>query len=209
MTFEDPNHLLPSVSLIASTISQNQADPGNLNTAGDGGNLLLAGSTAGAVTVTGTIIDEGLGVAGDQNCSVAAGVIDSTGGSVEGGAIGPFPSGPTNQCELDQANDHHADPLLGPLQDNGGPTFTHALPAGSPALDLYSAGCPATDQIGTTRPQGTACDSGAFELLQAAGGQTPVQPAETGQRAAALKKCKKKPKKKRKKCRKRARLLPV
>jgi hypothetical protein len=27
------------------------------------------------------------------------------------------------------------DPLLGPLQDNGGPAFTHALLAGSPAID--------------------------------------------------------------------------
>ena len=32
----------------------------------------------------------------------------------------------------DQIN---TDPLLGPLQDNGGPTFTHALLPGSPAID--------------------------------------------------------------------------
>jgi hypothetical protein len=29
-----------------------------------------------------------------------------------------------------------SDPLLGPLQDNGGPTLTHALSPGSPAIDV-------------------------------------------------------------------------
>lgn len=54
------------------------------------------------------------------------------------------------------------DPLLA---SNGGPTQTHALIAGSPAMDaVTAAGCPATDQRGIGRPQGTACDIGAFEL---------------------------------------------
>ena len=53
------------------------------------------------------------------------------------------------------------------LQDNGGPTKTLALRAGSPALDKVppgGAGCTATDQRGIARPQGPACDIGAFEL---------------------------------------------
>lgn len=59
------------------------------------------------------------------------------------------------------------DPKLAPLADNGGPTKTMAIAAGSPALDGGKAGaCPATDQRGTTRPQGAACDIGAFELVQ-------------------------------------------
>ena len=38
---------------------------------------------------------------------------------------------------------------LGPLQDNGGPTFTHALLCGSPALDAGdNTDAPATDQRG-------------------------------------------------------------
>ncbi len=58
-----------------------------------------------------------------------------------------------------------ADALIGPLADNGGPTLTHALLAGSPAVDAApAAACPATDQRGVTRPQGAACDAGAFEL---------------------------------------------
>jgi hypothetical protein len=54
--------------------------------------------------------------------------------------------------------------LIGPLADNGGPTFTHALSPGSPAIDAANdALCPATDQRGTNRPQGTHCDIGAYE----------------------------------------------
>ena len=53
------------------------------------------------------------------------------------------------------------------LQDNGGPILTHALVAGSPAIDASpaDADCPATDQRGVTRPQGAACDIGAFEFV--------------------------------------------
>ena len=54
--------------------------------------------------------------------------------------------------------------LLGPLADNGGPTPTHALLDGSPAIDAADGGlCPSTDQRGVARPQGPACDVGAFE----------------------------------------------
>ena len=64
------------------------------------------------------------------------------------------------------------DPKLGPLQDNGGPTFTMALLTGSPALDAGSdsvLGTPlflTTDQRGTGFPRkaGSHVDIGAFEL---------------------------------------------
>lgn len=61
----------------------------------------------------------------------------------------------------------NGNPELGPLQDNGGPTLTMALGPGSAALDQVPAtgsACPATDQRGASRPQGSACDIGAFEL---------------------------------------------
>ncbi len=59
----------------------------------------------------------------------------------------------------------NADPLLGLLANNGGPTETHALLPGSAAVDnAVDANCPATDQRGVARPQGAACDIGAFEL---------------------------------------------
>ena len=55
-------------------------------------------------------------------------------------------------------------PQLGPLANNGGDTQTHALLAGSPAINSgNSANCPATDQRGVTRPQGSACDIGPYE----------------------------------------------
>jgi hypothetical protein len=61
-----------------------------------------------------------------------------------------------------------ADPLLGPLLPNGGPTQTMALSAGSPAIDQVPPGataCPGTDQRGVGRPQGPACDIGAYERV--------------------------------------------
>jgi predicted outer membrane repeat protein len=56
-----------------------------------------------------------------------------------------------------------ADPLLGPLQDNGGPTETQALGGGSPALAVVvaSAACKLPDQRGV--PRTVPCDLGAFE----------------------------------------------
>lgn len=53
-----------------------------------------------------------------------------------------------------------ADPLLGPLQDNGGPTHTMALLVGSPAIGAGADG-PATDQRGVDRVGG--CDIGAYQ----------------------------------------------
>ncbi len=56
-----------------------------------------------------------------------------------------------------------------PLDDNGGPTETHALTVGSPALDAatdctnIASSAVGFDQRGVTRPQGAQCDAGAFE----------------------------------------------
>ncbi|HUF38549.1 MAG TPA: choice-of-anchor Q domain-containing protein [Anaerolineales bacterium] len=95
------------------------------------------------------------------NCDSAAGVdYVSNGHNLEDG----------DSCNLNQPTDLvNTDPLLGPLQDNGGPTWTHALLAGSPAVDAADdAVCSAppvggTDQRGVARPSGPACDIGAFE----------------------------------------------
>ncbi|MET0648267.1 MAG: Calx-beta domain-containing protein [Pyrinomonadaceae bacterium] len=70
------------------------------------------------------------------------------------------------------------DPRLGPLQDNGGPTLTHPLLAGSPALDAgnNSLARDADDNVLTTDQRGVGrfagsgvtptVDIGAFELNQ-------------------------------------------
>jgi predicted outer membrane repeat protein len=67
-------------------------------------------------------------------------------------------------------------PMLGPLQDNGGPTFTFALLPGSVAIDAGDDSLggltPSVDQRGVTRPQdggsglGPHVDIGAFEFVQ-------------------------------------------
>ena len=68
-------------------------------------------------------------------------------------------------CNLSGVNDQpNTDPRLGPLDDNGGSTQTHALLAGSPALDAGNdATCPTADQRGVVRPQGASCDIGSVE----------------------------------------------
>ncbi|MEE8602401.1 cell wall-binding repeat-containing protein [Euzebya tangerina] len=83
-----------------------------------------------------------------------------------------------DECNFDQANDQtDTDPTLGPLADNNGQTQgqvdttgigqTHALLDGSPAIDAADPDfCPdpiGTDQRLVTRPQGPACDVGAYE----------------------------------------------
>src|SRR5262245_23965695 len=98
-----------------------------------------------------------------SNCGVNS-IVHSLGNNLEEGT----------DCSLTAAGDrHNSNPLLGPLQNNGGPTDTLALLAGSPAIDGGLASqCPATDQRGTARPQGAACDIGAFE----AGATAPPPP---------------------------------
>ncbi len=77
-------------------------------------------------------------------------------------------------------------PKLGPLQDNGGPTLTHALLNTSPAIDAIPngvSGCGSTvtaDQRGESRPLDgnadsiPACDMGAFEFSSGTTGGTGV-----------------------------------
>ena len=57
-------------------------------------------------------------------------------------------------------------PRLGPLANNGASTFTHALLAGSPALNAGGAGAPPTDQRGVPRRRP---DIGAYEFAVCAG----------------------------------------
>ncbi|MBI1312843.1 hypothetical protein GC176_16260 [bacterium] len=59
------------------------------------------------------------------------------------------------------------DPVLGPLADNGGPTKTHALQPGSPAINAgdNSGGDP-VDQRGGRRPTDNTADIGAFEIQE-------------------------------------------
>ena len=77
---------------------------------------------------------------------------------------------PDDTCGFDQGTDlvniTEGQLDLGPLQDNGGPTMTHALGAGSVAIDHIPADMCGVDedQRGVERPQGDACDVGAVEM---------------------------------------------
>lgn len=69
-----------------------------------------------------------------------------------------------NQVGKVSPNSSRIDPQIGPLANNGGPTRTHALLSGSPAIDAASnTDCPAKDQRGVARPQGAGCDIGSYE----------------------------------------------
>jgi hypothetical protein len=80
----------------------------------------------------------------------------------------------TDTCSFDPVNysQPDTDPLIGPLQDNGGFTFTHALLAGSPAIDAGDPNYyPSSDQRGRPRPfdgdgDGISIpDAGSFEYF--------------------------------------------
>lgn len=73
------------------------------------------------------------------------------------------------------------DPMLGLLANNGGPTWTHALRAGSPLIDAGRANASPRDQqlafptndqrgAGFARNRGSAPDIGAFESAPSGGG---------------------------------------
>jgi hypothetical protein len=67
------------------------------------------------------------------------------------------------------------DAQLDPLANNGGETNTHALAAGSPAIDARPPPCSSSDQRGYVRPAGAGCDIGAYEF----GAVPPFQPPPT------------------------------
>ncbi|MBN1137281.1 MAG: VCBS repeat-containing protein, partial [Anaerolineae bacterium] len=116
-------------------------------------------NVTGTVTLSNTIVAETVGTA--ANCSHSGnGGIVSSGYNLDSG----------NSCGFAATGDVvNTNPNLAALADNGGPTPTHALHTGSPALD-HGTCTVTTDQRGATRPMdgdadGTAtCDIGAFEL---------------------------------------------
>jgi len=97
------------------------------------------------------------------NGSIIANNIGGDCGTFAGGSLGSSSAGLDSDGSC--LAPIMADPLLHPLADNGGPTETHALQSGSPAIDAGPSGCVATDQRGVIRPypSGGNCDLGAYE----------------------------------------------
>jgi hypothetical protein len=128
------------------------------------------GSFAGGVTIPADVqfFAKNSIIAGNSSSASSAdcnGNLRSQGRNLIGNSTGCTISGTTAGNILNQA------PLLAALADNGGATQTHALLAGSPALNAGNPNtpgsggntCEATDQIGSNRPLGSACDIGAVE----------------------------------------------
>jgi len=116
----------------------------------------------GIVQCRNTIIAENHSAS--TNCSYClddiSGYLDSFGHNLIQTTNGWFNAGNVTTDRLG------VDPKIGPLQDNGGPTFTHALLPGSPAIDAGDpAGAPSDDQRGVPRPKGAGVDIGAYEYL--------------------------------------------
>jgi hypothetical protein len=120
-----------------------------------GGGLHVSGG-AGPFTLKNTIVSNNSSqFAGFENCDRVDFVV-SQGYNLEKGT----------SCGLDEPGDLNAGPRLGDLANNGGSTNTHALLAGSPAINVGGDPFPANDQRGVSRPQGIANDIGAYERRQ-------------------------------------------
>jgi hypothetical protein len=114
-------------------------------------------------TMKNTIVSDNTS-AGDANCEVTDyGTLASAGYNLED----------ANSCGFANVGDQvNTDPLLGPLQDNGGNTLTMAPSPTSPVIDAATMnGAPKTDQRGVARPQGPKPDIGAVELVAGAAPQ--------------------------------------
>jgi len=126
----------------------------NASTGGTGGGGISIEAAAGAILYN-TILGDNSASGPEEDC---LGTITSLGGNLVEVTTGCTGLGPDDITLVD--------PMLGPLQDNGGRTFTQALLPGSPAIDAAGfSPCELVDQRGLSRPQGTACDIGAFELF--------------------------------------------
>jgi hypothetical protein len=155
------------------TITNNTADA-NQSDLGDGGGII---NISGTVTLRNTIIvaNHDASTSGDDSPDCTGTPIESLDYNLIQKMDGCTLTGQTSHNKTGVA------PLLGPLQDNGGPTLTHALLPKSPAIDGGNPnGCLdhkdvmlITDQRGHARPvngdqlPGAICDIGAFEHLSA------------------------------------------
>jgi CSLREA domain-containing protein len=162
-------------SVFSSTIAGNGAT-------GNGGGIVAASTlTLWSTTIAGNTAAAGGGLYQESTPSATTQLIDTILGSNGGGSCGGSINGiPRNTTSHNLAADSTclfasaaegavADPRLGPLANNGGPTDTMALRAGSPAIN---AGDPNLCGSQTDQRYATAvgtCDIGAFEF----GGKPP------------------------------------
>jgi hypothetical protein len=150
------------------TIAYNQADS-DQNAIGTGGGVYFDSNGTGSVNTRNSIIDENYrnGFFFSDDC---AGALSSEDYNLIRTTTGCSISGLTTH------NKTGVSAKFVKLQNNGGPTETQALSAGSPAIDAGDPnGCKddnnatlTSDQRGYVRPVGVACDIGAYEYGSAA-----------------------------------------
>jgi RHS repeat-associated protein/CSLREA domain-containing protein len=156
------------ISLTNVTISNNQDQlcPGGVCGEGSEGPAIPAG--AGIAISTGTASLHNTIIAGNASYANDVWTAADCSGSLT--SQGHNLIGDTSRCSVtpttgDQFGTASSpiDPLLGPLGDNGGSTYTQALLTGSSAINAGdNNGCPATDQRVYSRD--TQCDMGAYEF---------------------------------------------
>ena len=140
-----------TVTILNSTIVGNSAP------AGTAGGLMIA--TFGA-PVTATVQNSIIADNGSYNCQLEGSPALATLTSLGNNVVSDGSCQPVGSDIIVTPGGAGVDALA----DNGGPTLTHALLAGSPAIDAANtAVCPATDQRGVARD--AACDVGAFEYV--------------------------------------------
>jgi CSLREA domain-containing protein len=166
--------LMNYASISGGATLTNSTISGNIATNGIGG----ISQETGAISITNSTISGNSGTVvggfyhGEGTSTLRNTIIANNDPGTDCLLSSPITSGGHNlssdsTCGFTAGGDlQNANPLLGPLANNGGPTPTHALLLGSPAFDAGpNTGCPATDQRGITRPQGIRCDIGAFERV--------------------------------------------
>ncbi|MFW2389980.1 MAG: choice-of-anchor Q domain-containing protein [Polyangiales bacterium] len=167
-----------ALTLVNSTVSGNAAEAGGGLSVESGAVSLIHCTFVANSADSGSAIavwkDSFLGSEVIATASVVAGDCSTEPGAATS-SNGYNIETPGDTCGFDHAADlvgvSEAELHLGPLQDNGGPTDTHDLLAGSVAIDrVPSTDCVdadgeplTTDQRGEARPAGPACDVGAVE----------------------------------------------
>lgn len=162
-----------TLTVTNSTLSANSSTYGSVGGGGiynENGTLTITNSTLSGNSSTSTgggIHNQGASTLAVTNTLFT----NSTGGNCTGLALGSSNIADDSSCGSTVKTGGEIN--LGRLQDNGGPTLTHALQPGSHAIDfISSASCDVgsaangLDQRGVTRPQGTGCDVGAYEFNQ-------------------------------------------
>jgi hypothetical protein len=177
-------------NFLGSVLLQN--DTINGNSAGNGGGVASSGAVGSSIVVENTIIAGNFGNNGTNGADALGAFIDEGGDLIGISGTKSGNTGFTASTTQSGTTTDPLDPMLGTLQDNGGPTVgatgdsialqTEALEPGSKAIAKGIAGGPTVDERGFSvvgEAQGTSPDVGAFQfqnstLTVAVGASTPM-----------------------------------